>query len=299
MASFERIIVGTDYSECSRVALKQGAALARETHAELHVVHVMDLLGENPLVDVYRAAVDAAGLRETLQQKSGELMESQLRSANVADLDVETAHIEGARVADTLRRYAVEHKAQTVVVGTHGRHGVRRLLVGSVARALVASSEVPVLVARSRKSASVSFRKILAPIDLSNSSMQVLLAAQRLASALHGTLDFVHVLEHYAIPVSLSEIKTIRDLVPDIESRVRDLAEQRIAELEGPYIPNRFHVREGDPASIIIALADELSSDLIVMTRRGMSAGRRFLVGSVTEKVLHGAGCSLYVEPLE
>ncbi|NNE46320.1 MAG: universal stress protein [Rhodothermales bacterium] len=299
MDSFGRILVGTDFSDSSHAALRQAASLGQTCGAETHVAHVIDTLGENPLVEAYRVAINDRILIDALVQESSRLMKTFINRSGIDEGAVKSVQVRGPRPAHALVDYARKEEMDLIAVGTHGRSGLKRLLLGSVARAVVAESDIPVLVARERIGSDTDqpVQRILVPLDLSDNSVSGLRAAHKLATLFRAQLEIVNVLERFAFPVSLTTIKTLRDLVPDVEERVHQMVVDLVKDLRGPYIPHRIHVREGIPAPVILDFVNELGCDLIVMTKRGLSASERFVVGSTTEKVLQGASCSVYVEP--
>ncbi|MDX1740098.1 MAG: universal stress protein [Rhodothermales bacterium] len=299
MPELGQILVATDYSDCSRAALQQAAGVAGAVGARLHVVHVIESLSDGLMLDAYESPAEHRAFEEALLSTSRQLMGESLKEIGLATADVITEHLTSHSVVDALLDYVARLGVDLLVVGTHGRRGIRRLLLGSVARAVVASADTPVLIARDvgRGRDDLPYKRVMVPVDLSPNSVRGLSAGRQLAALFQAQLDVVHVLERYVFPVSLSKIKTARDLVPDIESKVRSSIQGHLEKLEGPYVPYTIHVREGDPASCIIDMAQESACDLIVMTRRGLSASERFVVGSVTQKVSQAAHCSVYVEP--
>jgi len=142
--SYKRILVPVDGSPTSAKGLKEAIKLARESRAKLRLIHVVEEyaafsapeLGANvgPLLD----ALKAAG-RKALARVE--------RSARAAGVRPETALVEdfGGRVADAIVRQAKRWRADLIVMGTHGRRGVKRVLLGSDADLVVRYSPVPVL----------------------------------------------------------------------------------------------------------------------------------------------------------
>jgi nucleotide-binding universal stress UspA family protein len=142
--SYKRILVPVDGSPTSAKGLKGAIKLARESRAKLRLIHVVEEyaafsapeLGANvgPLLD----ALKAAG-RKALARVE--------RSARAAGVRPETALVEdfGGRVADAIVRQAKRWRADLIVMGTHGRRGVKRVLLGSDADLVVRYSPVPVL----------------------------------------------------------------------------------------------------------------------------------------------------------
>ena len=136
----ESVLVGTDGSEGSDAALAEGIDLASTAGATLHVLSVLEdsLLG----IDVRSAA--AAEERERRDEK---LLTTARERAEEAGLTVETAIEEGG-VVETFNEYAADHGVGLVVVGTHGRTGIDRRLLGSVTEDLLRTADVPVLSVR-------------------------------------------------------------------------------------------------------------------------------------------------------
>jgi nucleotide-binding universal stress UspA family protein len=135
------VLVGTDGSDGSDAALAEGIGIASHAGAALDVVTVLEdsLLG----IDVRSAA--AAKERE---RRDEELLATARERAADAGLDpVETAIEEGDVVA-TLTGYADDHAVDLIVVGTHGRTGIDRRLLGSVTAGLLRTASIPVLYVR-------------------------------------------------------------------------------------------------------------------------------------------------------
>lgn len=155
MALFKRIVVAIDGSSTSKMALREAIKLAKDQQSVLRIVYVVDvvtLAAESPyeLVE-YEDSVRRAGDR-VLKQAAA--------AARKAGIEAETARLEVQkiqdRVADEIARNAKGWRADLIVVGTHGRRGLSRLFIGSVAESLVRVSPVPVLLIRGRQDPSSS-----------------------------------------------------------------------------------------------------------------------------------------------
>jgi nucleotide-binding universal stress UspA family protein len=136
----ESVLVGSDGSDGSDAALEASIGIADRAGATLHVVSVLEesLLG----IDVRSAAV-----AEERQRRTETILARARERANEAGITVETALEEGGAV-DELDGYAAEHGVDLVVVGTHGRTGIDRRLIGSVTEDLLRTADVPVLSVR-------------------------------------------------------------------------------------------------------------------------------------------------------
>ncbi len=143
---YQRIVVPVDGSETSRKALQEAIKLAQTFHARLKLVHVV----ENARVFDAEGMVDYAALRE-VATKGGELILSRGRElAEQAGVKAETALLEagGDRNENVIVADARQWLAELIVIGTHGRSGISRLLFGSVAEGVVRGATMPVLLIR-------------------------------------------------------------------------------------------------------------------------------------------------------
>ena len=148
MKLFRRIVLATDFSRAARPAMERAFALARGAGAELVVVHVLPPVSPLPgnaavlprLYDEIEAAIRKTG------EKSMETLLSQARRKHIRV----SGRLLGGLPVDAINRAAKRAKADLVVTGTHGRQGIRRILLGSVAAGIVAGAPCPVLTVRSR-----------------------------------------------------------------------------------------------------------------------------------------------------
>ncbi len=145
---FERIVVGLDGSEVSEIALETGAGLARRLGAPLHLVRVADLS-----VVPWGASRAAAAYAEL----SEEMVREKDEAARYLEMKAQPLRDEGLSVTTEVRSgfsapelTAAVGPADLLIVGSHGRHGLERLVLGSVAEEVVKNATVPVLVARRR-----------------------------------------------------------------------------------------------------------------------------------------------------
>jgi nucleotide-binding universal stress UspA family protein len=146
---FRTILVPTDFSACSDAALRLAAKMAATTGARLHVLHAVELSGGltpqtliQPEGQEERVSVDRF-MRSTTEPR----MDEQIERAVGKDVP-HTCGIAFGKPADAVLRVAKELGADLLVVGTHGRTGLKALVMGSVAEAIVRRADVPVLTVR-------------------------------------------------------------------------------------------------------------------------------------------------------
>jgi nucleotide-binding universal stress UspA family protein len=146
---YTRILVSVDGSDTSKRALNEALELAKVHQSQLRIVHVVDaatlFVGDHFYADMDRleAAMMEAGKKvlaeaAAVAEKAGLRAETQL-------IEIETIN---ARVADLIVQDAKSWRAGLIVVGTHGRRGLSRVVLGSVAEGVVRAAPVPVLLVR-------------------------------------------------------------------------------------------------------------------------------------------------------
>ena len=138
MILLKQILVATDFSDPSEVALDYGRALARTFGASLHVLHVMENLFLRPVPG------DPYVLRAAAQKQLNERLSADDRAALHAVAALETSD----NPAEAIGKYAQTHAIDLIVMGTHGRGAMAQLFVGSVAERVVRTAPCPVLTVR-------------------------------------------------------------------------------------------------------------------------------------------------------
>ena len=142
--SYKRILVPVDGSATSKAGLKEALKLARTPGARLRLLHVVD---ESPLLSLPEAGYAIDTVIDDLKRSGKALLANVAKSVAAQGAKCEIAMIEsvGQRVADQITADAKRWRADLIVIGTHGRRGVQRLLMGSDAELVVRNTTIPVL----------------------------------------------------------------------------------------------------------------------------------------------------------
>lgn len=146
---YQRILVAVDESKTSERALKEGAMLAKEQHATLRLAHVIDDTFAYTALETPREMAE----RQARLRKAGEgVLNRAAATARAFGIEAEITILEVVEadncIYDTIQQEAERWPADLIVIGTHGRRGFRRLLLGSVAEGLVRVTTKPVLLIR-------------------------------------------------------------------------------------------------------------------------------------------------------
>lgn len=142
--SYRRILVPVDGSPTAAAGMKEAIKLARESGGKLLLLHVVE---EYAAFAAPEVGVSLAPILDSLRESGRRTLARIARSAERAGARPQTALVEnfGGRVADTIVEQAKRLRADLIVMGTHGRRGVNRVLLGSDADLVVRYSRVPVL----------------------------------------------------------------------------------------------------------------------------------------------------------
>lgn len=160
---YKRILVAFDGSEPSQRALNEAIKVAKDGQAAVHVLHVVDefLVGSTPDAS-YMSTTYYAEAIQALQASGRQILERATQTTREAGIEIQTTLEEtiGSRVADLIVSKAKDWNADLIVMGTHGRRGLRRLVLGSDAEWVLRSTPVPVLFVRAPEEAQTEATKV-------------------------------------------------------------------------------------------------------------------------------------------
>ena len=291
------ILCPVDFSDASRGALRFAATIAEHFYARLVVAHVEDSLIARPVADaLYGQGESERQIEQELRRFVTDTFQG--RQPTLAELHLEVAT---GKPAFEILRLAFEEKADLIVMGTHGRTGLPKIVFGSTTERVLRETFVPILVTPAGDPGPMEiedlkrgFRGVLAPVDLSAFSRQQAAIAHGLANALKTTLTLLHVVE----PLGLSTGPNA--VAPAIAQERKQLAGEgldALAQALGGEPTPEVILAEGDVAAEIAKLADIRAFGAIVL---GLHAGAdlRPRMGSVTYRVLcHCAAPVLALPP--
>lgn len=292
MPDVNNILCPVDFSEFSARAYRYALSLARHYRAELFVQHVLELW-QYPCTDFapspealehfYRVHRERA--EEHIQQLTKDEDRVEIRSKHI---------IQQGMAADLILAFAQAQKIDLIVMGTHGRRGFDRLMLGSVTERVMRKASCPLLavhrpshdfVSPAEDQNPVHLNRIMCCSDFSEHSKRALDHAISLGAEYAAELILLHVLEDVPARTKLAAteeaaIKRLDEMIPTEERECG-----RISSM----------VRVGKAYEQIISLADEMLVDLVVMAVRGRSALDLAVFGSTTHRVLQLGHCPILV----
>ena len=299
MIEIQRILCPVDFSDYSRHALDHAAAIARWYTSTIALLHVQ------PIEPIYTFSPGGPLMPPTMltSEQAAALMGSlkEFAAEEAAALPVQFEVTEG-NPASTILERACAMPADLLVMGTHGRSGFERLILGSVTEKVLRRAVCPVLTVPPRMPDAspvpqALFRRILCPIDFSETSRRALTYALSLAEEADARLTVINVLEipaetlESARESSLALPQLMRSYVTAAEEDARRRLAEAIPAAAREYCTVDTLVAAGRPYREILRIAGELRSNLIVMGVHGRGTRDLLAFGSTTQQVVRAAEC--------
>jgi nucleotide-binding universal stress UspA family protein len=293
----DRILVTLDGSTFGEQALPFTRAVAAKTGASVNISHVQccdpptDLL-QNTQFQYEGVNMAAYVEKHAEEQRAYLLRHEEAMKAELPDNRICSALLEGY-VTEALERHAREIGAQLIVMTTHGRTGVSRAWLGSVADSLVRNSTFPLLVIRPLEDGETfpmaRFDHFLVPLDGSRTGEKILEPTVDLAQAMGSRLTLLHVVSpNVTLGARVSPLPTgrLEERLARAEGYLSGVVERLAKEgVEATYRIESHYA----PARSILNTAETEEVDLIAIATHGYTGVKRALLGSVTDKVLRGA----------
>lgn len=298
---YRRVLVLLDGSELAEVVFPFATELAARLDLEVVLLQVYGAIGRD-FIPVHQAYVDRAA--ETIRHRVEDLQErlGVQPSSKVVEVRGELAD---GYYADEILRYADEHDVDLILMASHGRSGIRRWRMGSVADKVLRASKIPVLLVRAGVEDAVPYdrwptRSLLVPLDGSEKAESVLPHAEALARqrAIEPvTVNLVRVCDPPVAPSYYSpELSGVPlnwgEFMEQEMTRCKHTATEYLAGIarrfEDAGVKAESEVLVGRAADEIIDYAGKHPFGIIVMTSHGRSGISRLVYGSVAESVLLG-----------
>lgn len=291
------ILVASDFSEASSKPVRHALSIARHFHAKLYLAHVVSSVGFTI------AGADALESATAAAQREVDQLESQLvESGALAGVSREFIVRQG-NVWEELKAIIREKQIELIVVGTHGRQGIGKMVLGSVAEQIFREAESPVLTVGPHSlpdapiDAAGRTRTILFPTDFGEASARALPYAISFANHFAAQLVFLHVAPVMPIPEgfnwssSPSDITLIReDTRQAVLKRLREFVPENALSIEPEFL-----VDFGRHGEDTLRVAHARKADLIIMgLNHSKYAGAvSHLPQTTAYKIVCGAHCSV------
>lgn len=288
-AMFTKLLVPLDGSKTAEKALPYTRYLAQDKNVAVELLAVVDVANMASHMTAERALhldtmVDDAvrASEKYLQAVAGTLTAAKIKTV-----------VDSGRPEEVIIEKAAAEQDTLITMATHGRSGINRWLLGSVAEKVLRAASNPVLLIRAAENTRTedrpSLRSLVVPLDGSDLAERVLPTAIELAKQRDLEIVLIRAynipttayagVEGYALPMD--------DLLKDMREEAGQYLENKVADVKKLGIAKvSFAAKEGLPADEIISFAKNLPGGLIAMSTHGRSGVRRWVLGSVTETVV-------------
>jgi nucleotide-binding universal stress UspA family protein len=288
------ILVTLDGSPLAETILPYVSTLARglKPRPRATLLQVIDLspagvpveMQDLPYVQGFRDSAEAAA-EDYLRQRAAALQESGTQV---------TTEVQFGRPPEVILGFAERQRADLIAMATHGRSGLGRALLGSVATRILSSTTLPLLLVRPRDETArpvASLTDIVLPLDTSELAEAVLPIAQHVAKSLGLNVKLLTVLPTLAqLYLGTQPAAYPADIIARAEEAVSEYLQGVSARLQQDGIHASWGILRGDAGDAIVDYARALPNNLIAMSTHGRSGLGRWLVGSVADKVVRSSG---------
>jgi nucleotide-binding universal stress UspA family protein len=303
-----RILVPLDFSGLSRQALDFAVPLAKQYGGKIILMHVVQPTAV-PTLDVvpgggHYLALDMQIFIDTARKRLMAMAIERLPAALRGQ-----AVVREGNPYHEITSAARKLKADLIVLSTHGRTGLERILIGSTAERVVRHAHCPVLAVRRQSGAPATrmltqekpvyakrlpWHRILVPLDFSQTSLSALRVAVPLAKQSGARLLLLNVVEPNPYATGMEGAVLV---VPD--SAIARNAKQQLPQVARRFIPKSVRVASlvarGRAADVIVQTAEDKGVDLIVLSTHGHTGLDRLLMGNTAEQIVRHAKCPVFV----
>jgi nucleotide-binding universal stress UspA family protein len=291
MEQIRNIVVATDFSVLAEAAAIRAARFARLDGAAIHLIHAVgvSLIAATP----YQVSLPSSAW-ESVRQAAREQLERARKMVEASGVQSVTTELGDSADAVAVIAAAVDARhADLVVMGTHGYRGVQRAFLGSVAERALRTLDPPVLaVKETAEGAARPIEKVLLAVDFSPHSERAVDVTAGLAARLGASVDVIHAFD---LPREWNPY--LSELGVELERKIEVDALERLepirARLAERKVRVTLHFLRGRPDSAIAETAQRMGCQLIVMGTRGNTGLSHVLLGSVAERTLRAAPCSV------
>lgn len=282
---YEKIVIGVDSSEYSKAAVIEAANRLRKHGGSAVLVHGV-------FFDEEEFSYSSEQLNKRIE--AGKQICSSMQQMVRDEFGIETnISVRHGEPHDVVVNTASEMGAEMIVMGTYGKKGLKRVLLGSVASKVIGNASCDVLVVKKPCSeCNGEYNSILLPFDGSDFSRHALRKACSVSKIDGSVVTVLYVIPLYEEMVNFFKTDSIRASMRNEAEKIMTIAEG-IASSKG--IQVRSEIAEGEPSEEIVNAALRLGSDLVVIGTYGWQGINKAIMGSTTERVLRNISCPVLV----
>lgn len=296
----KNILVAIDFSENSDFAITRAIQIAKQSKANLTLLHVVQKQHLDNFIDDTFKKLLPKGLWLTTEQYKDELVQEKIRSLSRHKLNIKHIIIPHGKPAVKILQYMKKYKVDLLIMGAHGQHSIRDAFVGTTAEHIAQRTNCPVLIVKC--SPKNPYKKILVPIDFSNASKTAFSYCLKLfpkasTHLIHvGDYEYEDILnkEQAEENIPKNKITKIRKAILFyLDNKMKTFIKGQHKQL------NRtpYNIKLGYPGPTIVNESQKLGCDLIVMGTQGHGRIHYLFMGRVANWVLAETDKDILVVP--
>ena len=290
---YSKMLIPLDGSKTAEKVLPYARYLAGKLKLPVELLAVIDIAEMATHI-----AAEKARFLDTLVEDGVRASTSYLRGVATTFADAKvTCAVEKGRAEDTIIEKGAADANLLIAMATHGRSGLNRFLLGSVAEKVLRGTANPLLLIRATEEAKgeghAKLTSIIVPLDGSELAESVLPTTAEMAKmlGLEVVLFRVYHIPYNAYGSDDAYVINYEELLAGVRDEAQEYVEKQVAELKKLGVERvTALIKEGFPGDEIIALGRKTPDNLIAMCSHGRSGVRRFVLGSVTEIVVRHSG---------
>ena len=289
----KRILVAIDFSEYSKIALDICLGASKCMKTKLYVLHTIEKF---PHDYVHLLSSTAhSNMKQKLEEEAMNKIKAMLPEELLGSEDIVPIVRFGKPFLEIIK-VAKEKGVDLMAIGTHGRAGVDRVILGSVAERVVRKAGCAVMVIRNKKY--VGFKRIIVPIDFSDCSRKALEYATATARAHNSKLTILHVYEGSFVEPYVKAANSEEEadeIMKEIERVNETKYDEFLKTVDLSGVEYEKLLKKGIPETDIVEIAMEQQANLIVMGTHGRSGIKHILIGSTAEEVVRAVHCDIII----
>ncbi|MFB6104950.1 MAG: universal stress protein [Halobacteriaceae archaeon] len=280
---YDLILVPTDGSAGAEVAARHAITLAAAFDSEVRLLSVVDDRSVSP--DPEATDPDISVVHTGFEERAQAAVDSLAELVADTGVPYETAVLTGAPAA-TIREYAADAGVDLISMGTHGRTGLDRLLLGSVTERVVRTSDVPVLTSRVEPEDSAGYDRVLVPTDGSEAATVAIEHGVAIAERFDATVHALTVINVAGLAGAADVGPVLPDVVEAFEDQAEAAVEAVATRCEDRGVDVVTEISQGTPYRSIRSYVTDRDIDFVAMGTHGRTGLDRYLIGSVTERTV-------------
>ncbi len=287
------VLVATDFSEYSKVALDISLSASRCMKTKLYVLHTIEKFPHD-----YRHLLSGtahADMKQKLEEDAIDKIKAMIPVEIMGKGDIIPMVRFGKPFLETMQ-VVKENNVDLLVIGTHGRAGVDRVMLGSVAERIVRKAGCPVMVIKGIKY--TGFKRIIVPIDFSDCSRKALEYAIATARAHNSRLTILHIYEKSFVEPYVNAANSEEkadEIMKEIERVNETKYDEFLKTVDLNGVEYEKLLKKGIAETDIVEIAMEQQANLIVMGTHGRSGIKHILIGNTAEEVVRTVHCDIII----